>query len=497
MAMRIPSTKPTAKYYAFCAAFASIVATFFAARAPELVSMSITNPIQGMSAAVALVAILTLFLAPPTLTSALIRRLGLIGIVLYSLKTEIDPTITKLTSIRDLTDSICIVTGANSGTGYAITQLLVERGATVVMACRSVKKCMHASKRIEGDISDGRRRLINTTGTLDVMQMDLADLNSVKAFTSNFALKYARVDVLVNNAGIITPAGGRTAQGLELSFGAMHVGHFALTKWLMPLLLNPLSAKTNSDSKMLTENHPFLNGARVVNVGSQAYSFGLFDISLMEGSSGLGDLSGEVTDNCANFGPYGMLNCCPLYSCPVTNGYARAKLANILHVHELQRRSDLEALKLVRDGNEAPRRIVTSVLHPGSVSTGIHWSLHTLGKIMRTSEQAAHIILHAIQSDSFLPGSYIDCMGQPHDLQDYRELHLPVHLEAFPSIEVAQFPFVRPPAIDHFSIELWNFKERNLLGSVSGHVPHVLTSVVAARLWEVSVGILADWEKDS
>ena len=496
MAMQMPSTKPTAKYYAFCVAFTSIVGTFFAARLPELISMSIVNPVQGMTVAVALVAILSLFLVPPSLVSTLIRRLGLIGIVLYSLKTEMDPNIKNLSVIRDLTGSICIVTGANSGTGYSITQLLVERGATVVMACRSVKKCAHAAKLIEGVMTLGKRRLVDTTGTLDVMQMDLADLKSVRAFTSEFTSKYSRVDVLINNAGVIAPAGLKTVQGFEISFGAMHIGHFALTKWLMPLLLKPLPTNENGDSDMQPIPHPFQNGARVVNVGSQAYSFGLFDASLMEGSTGFGDISGELTDNCANFGPFNMFNCCPLFKCPVTNGYARAKLANVLHVHELQRRSDLEALELVRIGSAAPRRLVSSVLHPGTVSTGIHWSMHTLSKLMRTGEQAAHIILHAIQGDTFLPGSYIDCMGQSHDLQDYRKLHLSVHLKAFSNIEVAHLPFVHKPAIDKFSFEVWNFKGRALLGSISGKVPYVPSSSVAARLWDISERILADWEAD-
>lgn len=488
--MQLPSTKPTAKYYAFCVAFASSLLMFLAARAPEVISMSITSPLQGMSAAVSLIATLSLFIVPPVLLSSLMRRIGLIGLVVYSLKSEMDPALKNLAAVKDLTGSICIVTGANSGTGYGITQLLVERGATVVMACRSVKKCINASQQINEDVHKKKGNVPSLTGTMDVMQLDLGDLASIKNFATEFGEKYSRIDVLVNNAGLISPSGFRTTQGLEISIGVMHIGHFALTNWLLPLLLKPLP---------LTEDtaHPFQNSARVVNVGSHAYTFAHFDESLMVGNTGLGDFSGELTDNCVNYGPFNFFNCCPLHQCPVTNGYARAKLANILHIHELQRHLDEDALQLVRDGGEAPRRVVTSVLHPGTVATDIHWSMHALAKLMRSKEEAAYVILHAIQSDQYLPGSYIDCMGRPHDLQGYRENHLPVHIKAFPDVKDLGLPFLRPPAIDIFSLDLYFFKSKSLIASVSKRDLHFPTSAVAARLWNASEHIVNSWEKDT
>lgn len=494
-----PSTKPTMKYYFFALAFTSSALLFFVVRGPEIISMSITSPIQALCVAASILAMATLFIAPPVLTSALIRRLGLVGIVLYSLKTEMDPKITKYTAVQDLTNSICIVTGANSGTGYAITQLLVERGATVIMGCRSIQKCYHASKQIENEIA--ARNIVPTNisspGRMHIIQLDLGDLQSVKNFVSEFSIEYPRLDVLVNNAGIIAPTGERTKQGLEASFGVMHIGHFALTKWLIPLLVEPLEIPVSTSSEEPSSPHPFQSGARVINVASEAFLFGKFDLSLMQ-AGGTGDLSGEITDNCDNFGPYGIFNCCPLYSCPVTNGYARAKLANVLHIHDLQLHFDLNAVELVRIGKTAPRRVVTASLHPGSVSTNIHWSLEALSKLMRTSAEAAHVILHAIQSDDFVPGAYIDAMMQSHDLQKYRKLHLPTHLEAFPAVGKQNMPFNRAPGIDLFSIPVWNWEKNNLIGSLSKVcVGMVQNNVVASQLWNVSEKFVADWEQNS
>lgn len=459
--------------------------------------MSISSPIQALCVAVSIVALITLFIAPPVLISAFIRRLGLIGMVLYSLKTEMDPNITKHTTVRDLKNAVCVVTGANSGTGYAITQLLVERGATVVMGCRSIQKCNQASKQIQIAIDAKHVAVatISSPGRMHVIQLDLGDLYSVKKFVSEFSIDYPRLDVLVNNAGIIAPAGERTKQGLEASFGVMHIGHFALTKWLTPFLLEPLVTPVASSKEEPSSPHPFQSGARIVNVASEAYTFGKFDISLMQ-AEGTGDLAGEITDNCENFGPHGVFNCCPLYSCPVTSGYPRAKLANVLHVHELQLHLDSHAVQLIRNGQTAPRRVVTASIHPGSVSTNIHWSLEALGKLMRTSAEAAHVILHAIQSDNFVPGAYIDAMMQSHDLQKYRKLHLPTHLEAFPIVMKERMLFTRTPAIDLFSVPVWGWEKNDLIGSVAkGSVTMVQNDVVASQLWKVSEKFVADWEK--
>lgn len=123
------------------------------------------------------------------------------------------------------------------------------------------------------------------------MQLDLADLESVKKFAHEFADLYNRLDLLINNAGIMEPPYGKTKQGFELQFGINHLGHFVLTS----LLLDRLNATPN---------------ARIVTVSSNSHRFG--DINF-------DDLNWEC-------------------SYPHQRSYGQSKLANLLFTYELQRR---------------------------------------------------------------------------------------------------------------------------------------------------------------
>ena len=177
----------------------------------------------------------------------------------------------------------------------------------------------------------------------------------------------------------------RTVQGLETSIGGMYVGHFALTKWLKELLLKPVTGS----------NEP----SRVINIASAAYVAGAFHSSLFL-ENGFGDFKGEYVDNCGTTGPFDLISCCPSLRCPHTNGYSRAKLANILHAQELQRRSDLQGLK------KNNRMLLAYSLHPGVVTTNIHPFLSSklMGLVLRSSYDAAFVALHAILSDNIIPG---------------------------------------------------------------------------------------------
>lgn len=110
-----------------------------------------------------------------------------------------------------------IVTGANSGLGLQTARSLAERGHRVVLAVRDVAKGRRAADLIGGDV--------------EVRELDLASLDSVRAFTDAWT---EPLDVLVNNAGIMMVAPGRTADGFELQMGTNHLGHFALTNLLLP-----------------------------------------------------------------------------------------------------------------------------------------------------------------------------------------------------------------------------------------------------------------------
>lgn len=151
--------------------------------------------------------------------------------------------------IPDQTGRTAIVTGANTGIGLETARMLALKGASVVLACRNPDKGQAALDRIAAEKPKG-------SATLSLL--DLSDLDSVAAFAKGFASKHARLDLLINNAGVMVPPLGRTKQGFELQFGTNHLGHFALTGHLLPLVLGT-------------------PGARIVVVASTAQNWGRVD----------------------------------------------------------------------------------------------------------------------------------------------------------------------------------------------------------------------------
>ena len=135
--------------------------------------------------------------------------------------------------IGDLTGRRAVVTGANAGLGLEIARELAAHGAEVVLACRSTARGAAAARRIGGRTS--------------VRALDLADLDSVAAFADGFT---GRLDLLVDNAGLMAVDAGRTPQGVETQFGVNHLGHFALTMRLLPLLLATPGSRVASHSSM-------------------------------------------------------------------------------------------------------------------------------------------------------------------------------------------------------------------------------------------------------
>jgi NAD(P)-dependent dehydrogenase (short-subunit alcohol dehydrogenase family) len=129
-------------------------------------------------------------------------------------------------SIGDQTGKTAIVTGANSGVGLHTAAALVANGAHVVMACRDLSRSAPALDRVR----------TSGPGTVELRELNLADLASVAAFADGINSDFERLDVLVNNAGIMGGPRRETAQGYELQVGTNHLGHFALTAGLWPLL---------------------------------------------------------------------------------------------------------------------------------------------------------------------------------------------------------------------------------------------------------------------
>ena len=193
-----------------------------------------------------------------------------------------DPKLLK----KDLSGRIYIVTGANSGSGFATTKQLAEQGAHVVGACRRVE----AGKEAFANLGDIR-------GLVEIMELDLASLASVSRFVKTFLAKYDRLDGLVNNAGVMYSPKGKTIDGFETQFGINYLGHFLLTE----LLLDTLKASAPS---------------RIVCVSSVAHA-------------GMRGIYGEIDFDDLNFDKR---------EYDAYQAYANSKLANVLHALNLARR---------------------------------------------------------------------------------------------------------------------------------------------------------------
>lgn len=221
-------------------------------------------------------------------------------------------------SVPDLQGKTVLITGSNSGIGFEAARVLAGKGADVVLAVRNAAKGQTAANALRRE---------HPTATVDVMTLDLSDLASVHDFAQAFRQRSAKLSLLINNAGVMAPPYRKTANGFEIQFGTNHLGHFALTGQLLPLLLATPSA-------------------RVVNVSSAAHTVGKIDFDNLDGSKG--------------------------YS--RWRFYGQSKLANLLFTYELQRR--FEAAKA---------DVISVACHPGFAATnltaaGVGMNLSWLGK---------------------------------------------------------------------------------------------------------------------
>ena len=129
-----------------------------------------------------------------------------------------------LSDIPQQEGRIAVVTGANHGIGFETTLAMVDYSFTVVMACRSLEK----AEKAKADILDK-----NPSANLEIMQLDLSDLDSVRAFAEEFRDTHSCLDVLINNAGVLIYSGTKNKEGIELQFATNHLGHFLLTNLLI------------------------------------------------------------------------------------------------------------------------------------------------------------------------------------------------------------------------------------------------------------------------
>jgi NAD(P)-dependent dehydrogenase (short-subunit alcohol dehydrogenase family) len=252
--------------------------------------------------------------------------------------------------IGDLGGTTAVVTGANSGIGFVVARTLAEHGAHVVLAVRNVEAGRAAAHRIDGSTA--------------VEELDLASLESVRRFADR---TNGPVDLLVNNAGVMSPPSRRTTpDGFELQFGTNHLGHFALTGRLLPALLDAPAP-------------------RVTTVASLAHNQG--DERVVEGN--------------------------PPTDYEPRTSYGRSKLANLLFALELHRRT-----------RDAGSRLTSTAAHPGVAVThlvasrdgmGSRWVVRTLAPplmrlVLPGPEGGAESVLYAATVAT--PGSYSGPQGR-------------------------------------------------------------------------------------
>lgn len=202
----------------------------------------------------------------------------------------------------DITNKTVLITGGNSGIGKATATALAQQGAQLILGCRNLEKAEQA--RIEITEETGN-------ATVKVLPLDLASFDSIRSFASEIRCKYPKLDVLINNAGVIYWRKQFTDEGFEGQFGTNYLGHFLLTHLLLDLL---------------EKSAP----ARIINVASTAHYYGKINFDNLRCEQG--------------YGP--------------TSAYFQSKLANVLFTKSLARAV-------------ADKQISVYSLHPGTVATNI------------------------------------------------------------------------------------------------------------------------------
>jgi NAD(P)-dependent dehydrogenase (short-subunit alcohol dehydrogenase family) len=257
--------------------------------------------------------------------------------------------------IQDLTGKRVIITGANSGIGLEAAKALGQKGAEVILAVRNIQKGNQAIDAIIKEFPHAK---------LVVMELNLSDLTSVRDFARNFSKSYDSLDLLINNAGVMIPPYQKTKDGFELQFGTNHLGHFALTGLLLPLL------KKTPNSRVVTLSSLAHRGASII-----------FD-----------NLDGSKGYKAMKF-------------------YGQSKLANLLFAKELDfrlKQHDISTISLA--------------CHPGISSTNLFklgkkdtppWYLKALMKVFLQSASMGSLpTLYAATDKKLIGGEYIGPDGR-------------------------------------------------------------------------------------
>lgn len=229
-------------------------------------------------------------------------------------------------NIPDQTGRIVLITGANSGLGKRTAQVLAEKGAHIVMACRNLEKGEQARQDILKEVPEA---------DLVVMKLDLGSLASIHRFAEQFRDNYDRIDLLYNNAGVMGVPRQETEDGFELQLGVNHLGHFALTGLLLDLMVD-------------------VEGSRIINLSSTGAWMGKMHFDDF-----------QLEESYSRYGAYG-----------------QSKLANLLFTYELQRRLEAAGAKTITNAAH-PGFTLTGLQHRAAGESGSRIERFIYGAIMR------------------------------------------------------------------------------------------------------------------
>jgi len=270
-------------------------------------------------------------------------------------------------NIPEQKDKTIIITGATSGLGKEATRVLAMKNATVIMAVRNTQKAEIVASEIRKEYANVK---------IDIRSLDLSSLDSISSFAKGVLEDYKNLDILINNAGIMMCPYSKTKNGFETQMGTNHLGPFALTGLLMPLLMS-------------TKN------ARIVSTSSVAHNQGDIDFT---------DINWEKRKYNTN------------------KAYSDSKLANLYFSYELKRR--LENV-------ENPPLVVTA--HPGGTKTDLarHSGifnvfmnllfLPVVKGVLSTLRAATDV--NAKSGDYYGPGGFMQVRGFPELVQSNKMSH--------------------------------------------------------------------------
>ncbi|WP_139187745.1 oxidoreductase [Bacillus tuaregi] len=247
-----------------------------------------------------------------------------------------------------------IITGANSGIGFEAAKDFARKGARVMMAVRNIEKGNGAREQILQEVPQAM---------IEVLKIDMADLASIRDFANTVKNHLDSLDLLINNAGVMMPAYAKTRDGFELQFGSNHLGHFALTGQLLPLL------KHTADS-------------RVVTVSSLAHKGSKILFNNLDGSMGYKKFQ----------------------------FYGQSKLANLMFARELDKRLKAAGLETK-----------SLACHPGISATNLfkfgkqdapHFLIGLAGKFLQPADMGALPTIYAATHQTLKGGEYIGPNGK-------------------------------------------------------------------------------------